>query len=136
MKVVIDTNILLSALISDSKTREMIVTLDHQFYAPETIIDETLKHEDLILQKSGLEKADLDELLSTLLKYVHIIPNENLQQNIPLAKREMIEVDKDDVVFLAAALTIDGVIWSDDGHFKEQKLVQTYTSTEFIGLIE
>ena len=110
MNIVIDTNILLSALITDSKTREIIVALDHQFYAPETIIDETLKHEDMILQKSGLKKEDLDELLSTLLKYVHIIPNEILQQNLPAAKKEMKEIDKDDVVFLAAAMTIDGVI--------------------------
>lgn len=136
MKVVIDTNIFLSALISDSKTREIIVTSDHQFYAPEAIIDETLKHEELILQKSGLEKAKLDELVSTLLKYVHIIPDGSLQEYIPPAKEELIEVDEDDVVFLAATLTVDGVIWSDDGHFKEQELVQAYTTAEFIDLIE
>lgn len=136
MKVVIDTNILLSALITDSKTREIIVASDYQFYAPETIIDETLKHEDMLLQKSGLKKADLDELLSTLLKYVHIIPNEILQQNTPAAKKEMKEIDKDDVVFLAAAITIDGIIWSDDRHFKDQQLIQTYTTSEFIKITD
>ena len=136
MKVVIDTNILLSALISDSKTREIIVISDHQFYTPEAIIDETLKQEKLILQKSCLEKDELDELISTLLKYVHIIPDRNLQEHIPSAKEELIEVDEDDVVFLAAALTADGVIWSDDDHFKKQKLVPVYTTTEFIDLIE
>ncbi len=78
----------------------------------------------------------MDELISTLLRYVHIIPDESLQEYLPLAKQELIEVDEDDVVFLAAALTVDGSIWSDDGHFKEQNLVPVYTTPEFIGLAE
>ena len=40
--------------------------------------------------------------------------------------------DEDDVVFLAAALAVDGDVWSDDGVFKHQNLVTLFDTGQVI----
>ena len=40
MKLVIDANVLISALIADSKTRELIVTLEPDLLTPAFVYDE------------------------------------------------------------------------------------------------
>ena len=40
MKLVIDANVVISALIADSKTRELIVTLDPEVLIPAFVHDE------------------------------------------------------------------------------------------------
>lgn len=130
--VVVDTNIILSAAISDSKTRELVVNLDQQLVAPEAIHTEIRNYRDLIKEKSGLGQEELDTLLDTLFKYIKVIPDEEIREEIDSAEKELEGVDKDDAVFLAAALTADGVIWSDDKDLHEQSQVKVYTTGEII----
>jgi predicted nucleic acid-binding protein len=40
MKVVLDANVIISALIADSKTRELIVTLEPELLTPEIVREE------------------------------------------------------------------------------------------------
>jgi predicted nucleic acid-binding protein len=54
MKLVIDTNILLSALIKDSTTRKIIIQSEWQLYYPEISFHEVHKYKQLVLEKSGL----------------------------------------------------------------------------------
>ncbi len=55
MKLVIDANVVISALIADSKTRELIVTLEPDLLTPAFVHDEVENYEDLIVEKSGME---------------------------------------------------------------------------------
>lgn len=134
--VVVDTNIILSAAISDSKTRELVVNLDQQLVAPEAIHTEIRNYRDLIKEKSGLNQEKLDTLLDTLFKYIKIIPDKEIKEEIESAEEELEDVDKDDAVFLAAALTTNGVIWSDDKDLQEQDQVTVYTTSEIIEQVE
>lgn len=134
--VVVDTNILLSALISDSKTRSLVVNLDHQLVAPEDIHTEIKDYRGLIREKSGLDHESLETLLNTLFKYIQLVPTEELEPYLEEARNELAEVDEDDVVFLAAALAVDGSIWSDDKHFQQQDHVPVHTTSEIIRQIE
>jgi len=130
--VVVDTSILLSALITDSKTRSLVVNLDHQLVAPEPIYNEIEDYRDLIREKSGLNREELDSLLKTLFKYIQVIPTEDLKEHLEKADKELGEIDKDDVIFLAAALSINGSIWSDDKHLQQQNQIPVYTTTQII----
>jgi len=134
--VVVDTNIILSAAIADSKTRELVVNLDQQLVAPEAIHTEIGKYRDLIQEKSGLTPAELDTLLNTLFKYIQLIPDADIKKEINQAEEELGDVDSDDVVFLAAALSPDGVIWSDDKDLQEQDLLTVYTTSEIVDWME
>ena len=50
MKVVIDSNILFSALIKDSITRRLILEYDDFFLFPSYIFDEIEKHKDELIK--------------------------------------------------------------------------------------
>jgi predicted nucleic acid-binding protein len=54
MKLVVDTNILVSALIRDSVTRKILLDPRISAYVPEHFLGEIEEHHDQIIQKSGL----------------------------------------------------------------------------------
>ncbi|MFP4633724.1 MAG: PIN domain-containing protein [Candidatus Aenigmatarchaeota archaeon] len=132
MSLMVDTNVLMSALISDSTTGRILVTADEKFYAPETVIKEIGEHSELLEKKSGLTEKELSELFERLFKYVQIVPERQFRSYLPRAKDELGETDPDDVVFLAAALAVGCDIWSDDSDLKEQGSVRVFTSSEIV----
>ena len=129
MRLVIDTNILLSALIRDSLTRKMIVESDWTLYYPEISFHEIRKYQKLVLEKSGMIKEEYDDLLAHLLDHILLVPDEKIFQNLEEAKQIMAHIDPDDVVFIAAALSLHNtILWSDDKDFQKQdKINQTTT---------
>ncbi len=54
MKLVIDANVVISALIADSKTRELVVTLEPDLSTFSFVHNEIGDYEDLIVEKSGM----------------------------------------------------------------------------------
>jgi len=73
MNIVIDTNILTSALIKDSKTRSLIIKSNQTFLLPEFELIEIKNHKPEILRKSGLSDMEFNSLFVNMLKYVKII---------------------------------------------------------------
>jgi hypothetical protein len=55
MKRVVDANVVLSALIVDSKTRGLIVSLEPDLSTPAFVYDEIANYEELIVEKSGIK---------------------------------------------------------------------------------
>lgn len=132
MKTVLDTNILISALIRDSATRRFIVETNESLAYPESGIREIQKHKEFILEKSGLSEEEFESVFDILLDYIELIPDDVLEKTIEEAKEIMLEIDEKDVIFLATALALgDAVIWSDDKDFKRQSRVPVKTSKEF-----
>ena len=76
MRFIIDTNILLSALIKDSTTRKVIVKSGWDFYYPEMSFHEVRKYKELVLKKSGMSEKDYNKLLECILEHVNIVPDE------------------------------------------------------------
>jgi len=70
MKLVIDANVVISALIADSKTRELIVTLEPDLLTPAFVHDEIEKYEDLIVEKSGMEPDRVAQFIDLLFQYI------------------------------------------------------------------
>lgn len=73
MNIVIDTNIFISALIKDSKTREIIFKTNLNLLFPEFEFQEIFNHTDEILKKSKLKESELHSVLLGLLRKVKII---------------------------------------------------------------
>ena len=133
MKLVIDTNVLMSCLIADSQTRKIIATSGFEFYVPDYVFSEITKHKDLIKGKTGLDENDLEELLENMFSFIHIIPAEEYQESYEEAKDIMREIDITDTPFLALALSIDGDgIWSQDKDFEKQDLVKVWKTKDII----
>jgi predicted nucleic acid-binding protein len=133
MKVILDTNVLMSAFIKNGATRKALVTANLDFYYPEAAFHEVRRHTKLILHKSRMSDIELKILIGHLMSAINLVPDEMLMQHLDEAMKTLGQVDPDDVVFLAAALCFpDAVIWSDDAHLQKQDLVPINTSKEML----
>ncbi|MFH1364234.1 MAG: PIN domain-containing protein [Candidatus Aenigmatarchaeota archaeon] len=134
MRIVIDTNVLISALIRDSVTRRIIVQSGWEFYYPESSLHEIRKHENMILEKSGLSENEYSKLLHIMFSYITIVPMEQYVSRLKEAEK-LLTADPDDVVFLAAALQIEGsIIWSDDKDFDRQNVIKNLKTKDMMTL--
>lgn len=135
MIIIIDVNILLSALIKDSTTRSLILTSGQDFYFPEKSMQKIRKYKQYIKEKSGLSDLEFLKLFHTLMKFIKIIPDEELLEEWDNAKRIMEHIDPEDVTFIAAALSQEeAIIWSDDRHFEKQNAIITLKTKDVIDL--
>jgi predicted nucleic acid-binding protein len=78
MNIILDSNVLFSALIRDSLTRSLIIEYDNFFLFPAYIFEEMEKHKQELLKKSGMNNEDFNSLLQTILKKVLIIPSTSI----------------------------------------------------------
>jgi predicted nucleic acid-binding protein len=132
-RVVLDANIVLSALIKDAYTREFITKSGHEFWFPEGGVDRIEKYKGGIMEKSGLAHNEIDSLFESLFKQIQMIPEKISNTKLLKAKDIMGDIDKEDALFVACALSLqDSVIWSNDKHLKKQNLVRVYTTKEIM----
>ncbi|MFH1916297.1 MAG: PIN domain-containing protein [Nanoarchaeota archaeon] len=137
MKFVIDSNILISALIRDSTTRRIIMTSNEEFYYPEISFHEIRKYKELILKKSGMDENEYASVLQLLVKHITLVPEEQFIGKLAEANKTLGQIDPDDIVFLATALSInDAKIWSNDPHLHRQDKIKALRTEELMRLFE
>ncbi|MBN2331140.1 MAG: PIN domain-containing protein [Candidatus Aenigmarchaeota archaeon] len=137
MIIVIDTNVLISAMIKDSLTRRIILGSGLNFCYPEISLHELRKYEKMIIGKSGLEKREFDDLLERMLEYIVLIPTEVIKEHLERAKSIMLKIYPKDVVFIATALAFDNsMIWSDDKDFNKQDTIKIIKTNQFAEWLE
>jgi predicted nucleic acid-binding protein len=130
MKLVLDSNIIFSALIKKSITRDIILSDLFELYAPEYIFNEITKHKELLLKKSKLDRGDFEALLLLLQKHIHLVIKDKYNEKMATAEDILGNIDITDSPFLALALALSCSIWSNDGHFKQQDKVVVYTTKD------
>ena len=131
MKIVVDSNVIFSALIRDSTTRRQILECDNMLLFPVYIFEELEKHKDELMSKSRMEKEDFDALLHLLLSKMIIVPTTSLKPHKEEAVSIIRNIDMDDAVFIACALAYPGsIIWSDDKKLKLQQRIRVFNSSE------
>jgi predicted nucleic acid-binding protein len=130
MRLVLDTNILIAALIKDSITRRILLLPDLEFLLPAFALDELARHRAKIVRAARLKGDELDLLLTLLLTSVAIVPYERIAPYLSDADVLIGAIDPDDVPFVALALAEqhDG-IWSNDRAFKDLPGIQHWTTT-------
>ena len=85
------------------------------------------------MEKSGFTEKEFHDVMADLFLHIHIVPEEDIRKNWNEAIGIMKHIDEEDVVFIAAALSIsDSVIWSDDGHFEKQDKVKVLKTEEMV----
>lgn len=138
MKLVIDSNRVMAALIKDSLTRKMILNDRFDFIAPDHIMTEILKHRGYLTDKSGMSDNEFDIVLLSLMDKVELIPSEVFEDKMIFAEDIMRDIDLKDSPFLALgmACNVDG-IWSEDRDFDRQCVLKRYSTKELLdSLIE
>ena len=130
MKLVVDTNCLLSALIKSAKSREIICSPKVTLYAPEHIITESINDRGEISDKAGLAESEFDELISTLLANVAIVPESEFKQY----KEQALTLVKhpEDAPFLALSMAKGIPLWSNDKELKQQTNVKVFSTGNLV----
>ncbi len=93
MKLVLDSNIIFSALIKKSTTRNIILSDVFELHAPEYIFSEITKHKEHLLKKSKMNEGDFDALLLLLQKHIQLMPKEKYNENMALAEDILKDID-------------------------------------------
>lgn len=121
MKIVVDTNIIFSAMLNPSATIGQIIIYGqrHQqfeFFAPNLLKEEIKKHRSKIIQVSKTMKdATFEDIRDEMFRCVNFISEEQVpfefwHAAIPLVR----ETDMDDIAFVALAEYLDANLWTGD----------------------
>ncbi|HLC81483.1 MAG TPA: PIN domain-containing protein [Candidatus Nanoarchaeia archaeon] len=128
MDLVIDANVLFSALIKDSFAYNLLFSDAFHIFTPEYIFTELEKHKAEILEKTERTIEEFFRLVETLKRRINIIPLEELIPYVDEA--EKLTPDPDDVAYFALALKLNCAIWSNDKKLKEQDKIKVYHTHE------
>ena len=135
MKVVIDSNRVIAALIKDSTTRGILFNNNFEFIAPDSITIEVNKYKDVIIEKSGITEKEFDILLSFIFEQISIIPQNEYNELVEKFKNDI--KDPNDVLYIAACVAAKAeAIWTHDPHFKEQKKVKVFSNIDLLRIGE
>jgi len=118
MRIVVDTNIVFSALINSSATIPDIIIspFSHfRFYTSEYLFEELEKHKVKLQKASKLTEKEIEWTIANLFKYINIISLGIIPQKIWLAEEDLtIDIDPDDISFVALSIFLDAYLWTGD----------------------
>ncbi len=136
MRLVVDTNRIIAALVKDSVSRRIILHFDGELITIAFSKEELGDHMDEILKKAKISESELDMILEKLISKIVIIDDRIIESHMEEAKELMEKTDPSDVPFIAAALATSSPIWSDDKHFKKQDKIRVITTKELIEVLK
>ncbi|MBP2831982.1 PIN domain-containing protein [Aquimarina sp. U1-2] len=118
MKIVVDTNIIFSGLLStNGKISDLLLNSFDKidFYSPSFILDELNNHREKLLKLSGLSEKELDFLQLTIFKKVDLIDLESIRASTLEKAYELIkDIDEFDTPFIALAIELESPLWTGD----------------------
>ena len=134
MKLVVDTNRIIAALLKESTSRKILLNTEIEFICPDHALSEIREHKEELTKKAGITGEEFETVISLLFERITIHPKQEYSNLITQAQ-ELIK-DKDDAPFLALCIASkpDG-IWTDDKHFSEQNKIKVINTSELIELI-
>jgi predicted nucleic acid-binding protein len=135
MDLVIDANIVFSALINSSGSSCDLLFSDRlNLSAPEFLKEEIEKHKKEILMKTGLDEKELDIALSLLFTKIKLVPFSEFKQHSQKAKS--ICPDPDDTEYFALAMALKCPVWSNEKRLKLQEMISVINTAEMIELLK
>jgi predicted nucleic acid-binding protein len=137
MKLVIDANIAIAAIVRDSTTRRILFHPLLELHSPAYLNEEIQEHWERLRELADLGKLAFKEVVKTILGHIMIHNMEDYQEELAAAFRKMRSIDEADTPYLALACAIDADgIWSNDKHFHEQHEVVVFSTQDLLKTIE
>lgn len=133
MKIVLDANIIIAALMGSRGTLTIITSQNHTFYAPRRIADEIYNHKQLICDRMGQTSEEFDDHFNALLFFINVLEYVKYELHMKIAKEAIVHRDLSDADYIACALVVGAdFVWTNDKDFAAQNVVPTKTTDEFI----
>jgi len=133
MTIILDTNIVISALIRNSVVRKILLLPTLNFLLPEFAIEEIYHHKSKICKLSRIGKEELELLISLILQNVNVMSSDEILPYYDKAVKIIGEIDMGDVPFVALALaTQNDGIWTNDHDFDNIKGIKIWKTSEIL----
>ncbi|MFZ2071311.1 MAG: PIN domain-containing protein [Halobacteriota archaeon] len=133
MLLVVDANVLFSAIIARGKTCDLIFCEWLQLIVPEFLFMELEEHKEEIIAKSSLSEDDFVEFVNSLKERIDVIPRQEFERFLQEANR--ISPDPDDTEYFALALKFGAVLWSNEKRLKKQPKVTVFSTSDLISFL-
>lgn len=130
MKLVVDTNVLMTYFWKNSQTRKIIVRNDLELISPEFSLEEINKYKDEIMKKAKISEDEFKVSKIDLAIYVKFFSMN--EYKVFLKKALEISPDSNDIDFIALALKTNLPLWSNDRKLKKQNIIKIYSTEEMI----
>ena len=130
MRLLFDTNILISALIKEGVARKIIFHTKIELATINFSEEEINEYKLLIQEKGKITSQELESLLATIKERLILVRDELVLERMLEAKEIMWAIDPKDTPFIAAAIATKADIWSDDKHFEKQNRVKVWKTSE------
>ena len=133
MQLIVDANVLLSALIKDSKTRELLIDSRLELFAPEFLLREVQKHifsDPEVRRKINVLDSEISEFLSILLHRIKVFNKEEYSRYFNESSK-LVKHDKD-VPYVALSLKLGLPLWSNDKGLKEQSTIRVFNTKDLV----
>ena len=127
LAVVVDANVLFSALLAKGLTRKLMEDERLLLYSPKYLAKEFAKYYDELMVRSKLDSKEFSLLAQRLMSKIKLVNDEEILPFLYAANT--LTADRKDVPYLACALAIGADVWSHDTHLK-QKRVKCWSTAE------
>src|SRR3989338_6673547 len=112
MRVIVDTNRIIGALMKDGVSRRILTHGDMEFITISFSKDEVQEHKSRLLSRSGLTEEVFDIVLQKIFEKTIILDDIIVKKFMSVASKIMDSIDPDDTPFIAVALATGSDIWS------------------------
>ena len=135
MKIIVDTNRIIAALIKEGISREILLNDSFEFFTPDFTLSELNKYEKEIIKKAKITHEEFEILISLIFERIEIVPYEEYSSFLGESKKLISDVK--DVPFIALCLALKaGGIWSNDAHFQEQNKIKIFETKDLMNLFK
>ena len=134
MKIVVDTNIVFSAVLNTNSKIGRILTegsVIFDIYSIHQLNEEIITHNNKIISLTNYSDEHLNETLELLTENITFIEIEKLSDNSVKRAFDLVQnVDINDLLFVALAIELDSKLWTGD-----KKLVNGLKNKDFNSFI-
>jgi len=136
MRIIVDTNRIIAALIKHGLSRNILLSANLELHTIDYVLEEVKKYLDYVGIKSNLNKDEVKTILALAMENIAIVPSEKIRLKIGKAREIMREIDISDSPIIACALSIknDG-IWTEDKHFEKQNLIKVWKTKDLLAYV-
>jgi len=134
MFLVVDANIVLSALLTKGKSFDIFIMnkliKKYEFIAPEFLFFEIGKNFDEIVKRSKLSSEELAKVFKFIKDEIEFIPFKEFNKQAD--KASSLAPHEKDVQYFALALAFNCGIWSEEKVFKHQSQVKVFSTKDLM----
>lgn len=133
MRLVVDSNRIISALIKKGLTLKIISSINFEFYTLDHVIEEVKKYREYVKEKTKMDEKELELLFSLIMENICIVPDKDVKSHVKEAMDTMKNIDIKDSPILACALAIPNEgIWTEDKHLEKQSKIKVWKTKELV----